>query len=70
MNTGKILTTSKLIEKVFLGIQLLFKLSIMFNISFLSLIRDGKFSAIFFSTISIKDSAAVLQPLVITLAEW
>ena len=48
MNTGKIFTTSKLIEKVLLGIQLLFKLSMMFNIAFLSLIRVGKFSARFF----------------------
>ena len=42
MSTGSIFTTSKLIEKAFSGIQL-FKLSIIFNISFVSLIRHGKF---------------------------
>ena len=42
----------------------------MLNNSFLSLIRDGKFCAILYSSFSTnfdRDSTAVLQPLVISL---
>ena len=69
---GNIFITSKLIKKAFSEIQLLFKLSIMFNMSFVSFIHDGKFSASLYSSFSTNidnDSTAVLQPLVITFTK-
>lgn len=67
---GNIFKTSKLIKKEFSIIQTLFELYVMFNLPFVFLNHDGKFSAslngLFLTNID-KDLTAILQPLVITV---